>query len=877
MVLTPGTRLGPYEIQAAIGAGGMGEVYLAHDTRLNRKVALKSLSGPSVDTPQARERLLREARAAAQLTHPNIAAIHDILDSGPCPCIVMEYVQGETLAAKIARGPLPCAQALSIGIQLADALVQAHAAGVIHRDLKPANVQVAPDGTAKILDFGIATSRNLEDSTVPADRPTKDVARSQAGKLTGTAAYMAPEQLAGKPATPQSDVYALGVLLFEAISGRRPFNAADVVDLAVSILSDPTPTLRTSGTGTPPEVSAVVARAMARKPRDRYPSAAAVAADLRRAARAISEQPTVVSPPAGQPDDLVQLVRWRLGRRRLLAALGVLAVLAVLALAAAMIWRSRPTPVRPAERVPSNVAIVPLQNVTGDVAKDFVGVGVSEWLTASLAGVGSINVISRNDRGKALESGANAAKISRDEGAALVVGGSVQQADEDLRFTVKVVRPDDSVAWAREYGGPMRQRLEIYRRMADEVAAQLGVGATAADRARFARGPSSSPDAFDEYSAGRTLLDREDAPGNIDKAIAAFGRAVEKDPAFVLAQAGLGDACWAKYHATHDSAWAARALDAIHAALKLDPGDPDVRISLAAMHAETGKTDEAIAELRAALKRRPNDDNAHRQLAVALRNQGRAEEALEEYQQALAIRPNYFRNNSALGVFYYRRGQYAEAAIAFQRATENQPDSAWGFINLGAAYLKSGDTRRALENFERSIEISPDEAAYSNVGTIHYTEGRYTEAARAFEEAIRLGPKNDVSHRNLGDAYLKLGQREKARAEYERASALSEEQLRVNPRDAPTLASHAVYEAKLGRKAEAIRHAEAAAAESPADVEVLYKRAVVYALAGRVADAERSLEVALAKGYSRALARGDDDLSAIVRLPRMQELLKDAR
>jgi serine/threonine protein kinase len=343
MVLTPGTRLGPYEIQAAIGAGGMGEVYLAHDTRLNRQVALKSLSGPSVDTPQARERLLREARAAAQLTHPNIAAIHDILDSGPCPCIVMEYVEGETLAAKIARGPLPCAQALSIGIQLADALVQAHGAGVIHRDLKPANVQVAPDGTAKILDFGIATSRNLEDSTVPAGRPTKDVARPQAGKLTGTAAYMAPEQLAGKPATPQSDVYALGVLLFEAISGRRPFNAADVIDLAVSILSDPTPTLRTSGTGTPPELSAVVARAMARKPRGRYPSAAAVAADLRRAARAISEQPTVVSPPAGQPDDLVQLVRRRLGRRRLLAALGVLAVLTVLALAAAMIWRSRPT------------------------------------------------------------------------------------------------------------------------------------------------------------------------------------------------------------------------------------------------------------------------------------------------------------------------------------------------------------------------------------------------------------------------------------------------------------------------------------------------------------------------------------------------------
>ena len=189
----------------------------------------------------------------------------------------------------------------------------------------------------------------------------------------------------------------------------------------------------------------------------------------------------------------------------------------------------------------------------------------------------------------------------------------------------------------------------------------------------------------------------------------------------------------------------------------------------------------------------------------------------------------------------------------------------------------AGNNQRALENFERSIEIAPDEMAYSNIGAIHWAEGRYAEAAHAFERAIQLGPKNDVSHRNLGDAYLKLGRRDKALAEYEQAAALSAELLKVNPRDALMLANHGVYEAKLGRRASAIRDGEMAVATAPGNVEVLYKRAVIYALVGREADAARFLEVALAKGYSPAVARTDDDLAAVVRLPRIQELLKDAK
>jgi len=747
----------------------------------------------------------------------------------------------------------------------------------VHRDLKPANVQVTPDGTAKVLDFGLARSRDLEGVAMPAGARARDVAQSQAGKLTGTPAYMAPEQLMGKPATPQSDLYSLGVLLFEALAGRRPFDAPDFVALALAILSKPTPILRTVNPVVPQEVSDIAARAMARKPVDRYPSAAAMAADLRRAVQALSDQPTVVTPPGPQQDDLLRLVRRRMRRRRLAAAAAAVGGVVLLAVLAITVGKSRTRQEPAIQLVSRNVAIAPLMNVTGDSSKDHVGVGVSDWLTTKLASVGSINVISRNEKGKYLESGGSAAQITGNENAEVLIRGNVHEAGESLRFTIQIARPDDSVPWARAYEGPAGDQFLLMSRMTDEVAAALGLPVTAADRARFARAPAATRDAWDEYSMGLELLNREDVPGNLDKAVAAFERAKSKDPSFALAHAGLGDACWAKYHATNDPAWAARATEAIDAALKLDPVDPDVHISLANVYAETGKKEEAVKEFREALTRRPNNDNAHRQLAVVLRDLGRHDEAVQEYQGAIAIRPNYFRNHSALGVYYFHTGRYSEAAVQFQRVTELEPKSTWGFVNLGAAYLMNGENQKALENSERALEIAPDETAFSNVGLIHYAEGRYADAARAFQKAIDLEPNNHKSHRNLGDACLRLGQPAKARAEFERAAALSLDLLKVDPSDASALACHAVYDMKLGRTAEAIRHIEEAAALSPDDVDVLYKRAVVYALARQPGKAVPSLEQALTKRYSRALARIDDDLDSIKQLPRVQELLKSGK
>jgi tetratricopeptide (TPR) repeat protein len=389
--------------------------------------------------------------------------------------------------------------------------------------------------------------------------------------------------------------------------------------------------------------------------------------------------------------------------------------------------------------------------------------------------------------------------------------------------------------------------------------------------------PSSSVDAYADFARGRVLLDRSDVKEKLDEAIAAFERAIQKDPRFALAHSALGDALWAKYGDTNDPAFATRALAAVERGLELDPTSARIRVSLARIQLGTGKVNEAVTALQRAIVERSNDDESHRLLARALARQGNVDGAVREYQQAIAIRPDYWQNQEALGVFYYRAGRYAEAAMAFQRVTEIQPDSARGFGNLGAAYAAAGDNRRALQNFERALAIAPDETVQSNVGAILYSEGRYAEAATAFKKAVLLGPRSPVAHRNLGDAYQKLGQRGQARAEYRNALDLGREQLKVNPRDPLQLSQCAVYLAKLGRSAEALELVSAAAAVGANNVDVVYGRAVVHALLGQQADAVLWLDRALSQGYSRALASGDDDLASIRTLPKVEAMLRDAR
>ena len=853
-----GRQLGPYAIRSRLGTGGMGEVYLAEDTRLRRLVALKALHDEGAATPEGRERLLHEARAVAALNHPHIAAIYDILDStddaGAPPHIVMEYVEGETLSGRLKRGPASVDDALRFGAEVADALAAAHRQGIIHRDLKPANLVLTPDGHVKVLDFGLArmvAPESADTTGLPIERTLQTRADHH---VAGTPGYMSPEQALGRTIDTSTDVFSLGVVLFEMLAGRRPFPGDDFLSAALAMITTPTPRLIDVAPNVAPAIDALVTRMLAKEPRDR-PSAKDVVAEIKGLSR-----------PGGL-DAVAPAVRRR--PRWLEYAVGAAGIAMILA-AGATWWRTSHGPVR---SVRPAIAVLPLVNLSGDPTKDYLGIGIAETLTTSLGRLSSVAVVSR---AAMQESGAlkttDAAKIARDLGATLLVQGSLQQSGDRLRVNATLGAPDGRVLWSGDSEASLSELFLLENRLAGSLIDALQVTVSNKERARLVRPPTGNREALDAYWQGIALLDRPDDL-SLDRAIGSLQRAIGLDAMFSLAHAGLGEAYRRKAVRVNDPALMASAVSEVSEALRIDPDQPEVRLSLASVYRSTGRNGAAVEQLRQALANQPSNGDAHRQLGDVLASEGQPDEALAELQRAVVLRPQYWRNYQSLGMFYLGTGKTHDAVAAFTRLIELKPDDAVPYQQLGAAYQILGDRSRARENYERSIKVNPNPGSYANLGTIHYAEGHFEEAVRSYEKAIQLAPNRALYRRNLGDANLKLGRKVEAAAAYEKAVQLGEAALARNPSDATTMSQLGVYEAKTGKRQVAEGHANGAIAINPTSSDVLYRRAVVLALNGDANGAVKQLSEAISRGYSKQLALEDDDLAALRSLPSFRSLV----
>ena len=746
-------------------------------------------------------------------------------------------------------------QVLDIALQLASALAHAHSLGVIHRDLKPANIVSSADGQVKILDFGLARLEEVEAGS--ARLGSSDLTSESVVRTVGTPPYIPPEHLGGAPVDARGDIYSLGVTLFELLTGRRPFEAKDGLRLFEAILTAPTPRPRMLFAEVPADLDAAVYRAMARNPADRYASAAELEADLKRVSAAISDFPT-----RSRAWSLVT----RPGRRGVVrTAVAIFAVALGLFGAVTAVRRFSGQAGALAEATasaPKVVAVLPLAGAAGDPQTESLAAGVADSLITTLSKVSGLTVVSRAATLKYQDRQLEPDAIARELGATMLVDGRVQRSGDRLRITLSLTQPGAKVVrWQNAYDGTFAEVFSLQREVADAVAGALRLEVAPAGAAADAR-PTENVEAFADYSQARSFLERPDVKDNLDRSITLFQSAIRRDARFARAHAGLGEAYWRKYQATREEKWSVEARDAINEALRLDPQDVSVRLSLAAIYRGMGRVKEATEELEKVVAASPNSDEAHRQLGVLLMGIGQNERGLGEIKKAIELRPNYWVHHHTLGAGYYGQGRYAEAVASFQRIVELQPDSAWGYSLLGSAYHAKDDNDNALKNYQKAIALGNSNAV-ANLGVLYYGLGQYEDAARQFAEATRRDPQSARHQHSLGDALSQMGREDEATTAFRRCLALATEQVRVNPRDAHALAILAVTESKLGRTQDAFRDIEKALAIEPKNADVRFALALIETRAMRTNEAITALGEALRSGYSVSRAAHDPNLQPL--------------
>lgn len=836
MSFPPGTTLGVYELVGALGRGGMGEVYRARDTRLNRDVALKILPAEFAGNAERRMRFEREAQLASSLNHPNIIVIHDIGDSGGVHFLTMEYVEGETLADRLRQGPLPANVVAELGSQIADALARAHAAGVIHRDLKPSNIMITPDRRVKVLDFGLA---KLLDRRDPGTAPTELAdAFTTPGVLLGTAAYMSPEQARGRIVDLRTDQFSLGIVIYEMLTGRHPFERPSTIETLSALMNDEPQPIHGVAPRTPEALALVVGRCLSKDPADRFESTA----DLARAIRDVSDHLRSGRVLASVRPQRRSLPAWAA------AAGGVL--LAALAIFGWTAWRP---PV--VDAATTQVAVLPFANINGDPSNQALSDGLAEVLTTRLTQLeqfsGGLRVVPASEvRQQKVESARDARRVF---GVTLAISGSVQRTGDRLRLTLNVI---DAASLRQLKADTLEVPLRDPGVMQDEVLARLtrllGINMNDQARAVLSAGGTRTPGALEYYLQGRGYLSRYETAANLDAALGLFERSLTLDPEYGLAHAAIAEAAWRKYDLTKDAAWVERARASGAAALRLSPALAQVRVTLGMIAIGTGRYEDAVTELQAALTLDSSNGDAYRELGRAFDALHDTAQAEKTFLAAIERRPGDWAVFNTLGAFYTRQRRYADAAAQFERVVALTPDNARGYTNLGTAYAQVADWSRAFPALEKATVLGPTDRTFSNLATAYFRQGRFAEASAAYEKAISLGATNHLVWFNLASALGHVEANEaRARAAYQRAAELGEAERRVNPRQPQLVVRLADCYAHLGEAAKARTLAVEAEKLAPKDGRVWLVSAQVFEELGDRAAAIDRVKKSIELGLSR--------------------------
>lgn len=859
-----GKTVGRFIIRAKLGSGGMGEVYRAEDTKLKRLVAMKRVAPELASDEQYRRRILKEAERASRLSSPHIAQIFDVIEEGSGIYLVMEFIEGETLRDRLRR-PMTLVEFMRVAIECVEALVAAHEKNIVHCDLKPENIMLTPAGEVKILDFGVARELSFPGK----DAPTRSLDTGR-GTLRGTPAYMAPEILLEQSMDARSDIFSLGAVFYEVLSGTHPFRATSFMATSDRILHESPRPLSQINPEVKEGISLAIMKMVAKNPQERQASALALLEEMTAAAEAITH-PSILPRHLTAPS--LKFPR----RKSAYLAIAALALAAVFV--AVPIGRRKPAGSGGPGGLPQQeqLAVLPFETIGGNPETAAFGDGLIETLTARLTQLATNKAVQIVPAGEVRTGKVKTAEDARQQfGANLVLEGSLERSGDMVRVTYSLVDPKTKRQLkAGQVTAPASNPFAVEDQVVEDVAQMLtlnplpGAPPVAASRGTQMAG------AYDLYLEGRGYLQNYDRPENVEKAIGAFEGALRIDPNDALAYAGLGEAFFQRYAISNQTQWVTPARDACQKAVALDRKIAAAHACLGTVDNGTGQYEKGAKEFDQAVSIEPANDDAYRGLASAQEHLGKLQEAERTYRRAIELRPQYWAGYDWLGNFYFYQGRYPEAVKAFGQAVALVPDSFMSTSNLGGAFVLEGEYGKGIEALKRSIALRPTYGALSNLATAYYYLNRFDDAATSYEEALKMDPSDYMTWGNLGDAdYWLAGQKDRSAQAYRKGVELGEAKLRVNPRNAGVLGSVGWFYARLGDKTRAFADLNRALGISPKDPQLQLTMALVNVQFGRTDDALDSIENALRGGLAPKIVRDDPSFGSLRSNPKFQKLVQ---
>ena len=853
-----GSFFGPrYRIESLLGEGGMGKVYKAEDGELRRTVALKMVRPELASDPSSMDRLKQEILLASRVSHKNILRIHDLGDVGGLKFISMAYVDGKDLHQIIAaEGKLEIPRAIRITRQLCLALEAAHAEGVIHRDLKPQNVLVDQEGQVYVSDFGLAKTLEVHASMMTAT-----------GEVSGTPRYMSPEQVEANPVDHRSDLYSLGLILYEMVTADLPFASDSVMQAMYQRVTQSPKNPKAVNPELPDFLVNIIMRCLEKDPAQRYQHARDILTDLDRGDSAPASVVQIAT-PATAP-------RWKKPAAWATAAVIVLA--AAISVGVPKIRQSLfgPKIASTAPSVGKYVAILPFRVMGDDASLQYTADGIVDALSAKLFQLKDVHLASPAAAARVgpkdpLD------KVARSLGAKLLVQGSLQASGDRMAITVSLDEPSSGRRlWSKEFPGVKQDLLTLQDQIYAGLELALDLKVTSEERAKSATHSTENISAYELYVKGRSLLgNRQRDEKLLKEAFDDFESATRKDAHFALAYTGMADAAVNLYGIKKEAAWATQALDAANHANVINSNLAEVHFSLGQVYSVTGRNTEAVTELKRALELAPNSDEGYRRLGTVYLKSGQKAEAVKTLQQAVDANPYYWPNHYSLGTAYYQFGDNERALKALQRAAELESNNATTWTTIGATQYRQSNWNESIAAFKKALELKPSELIYNNLGTSYFFLGRYDEARANFEKAVDMRPQDPYFVGNLADCYRWLGQQEKANSTYDRAIALAFQSLKTNPRDAVALGFLGLFYAKKHDTARGLEFIRRAREINPNELDFFYKEAVINTLAGRMPEALQSLREALSRGYSVREAYADPELKDLRQRPEFPAMAK---